>query len=830
MGVFERYFSESSFDEMVDKNRQCRPYWQAFCDHIERVGIEGLKARQSEIDWSLEENGVTYNVYDTPEGISKRRWSLDPIPFVVTKTEWDGVVKGLRQRAKLFDLMLRDIYGDQHMIRQGILPAEVVFAHKGFAPEVFDFGSKSNFELFFYATDMARGPDGKFWVVNDRIQAPSGLGYAVENRLSMNIIAKSLFPDVHTRRLVGFIDEMKAMFDRLCGGDRSKAGLLTPGPHNETYFEHAYLSSLLDINLVQGEDLLAKDGALWLKNLSGLSPINTLLRRVDDRYCDPLELRNDSRLGVAGLLDAARRENLTMVNPIGSAVLENLGFNPFMKNIAKFFLDEELILPQIATWWCGQPGELKYVLENLDKLIIKHIDRMESAEIYSGRKMDEAQRSALRKRLRATPHLYVAQEEIGFSTVPFFTGEAIEPRNAVVRSFAFKRGSSYWVMNGGLVRVATQKDAFLVSNQKGGTSKDLWIVSDKEEHTPSNPFDQLPCSDASIDEIPTRRAENLFWLGRYLARSIATTRLIRYTVKRQINIYREESKVSTDVQHLLLWAITHMTMTYPGFLDERDAEHRLDDPMKEIVSVLKDGYRTGSLSFTLMMLSNANASIKNLLGIEAWKLFDKLQDEWQEFRRVKTRLNRKIVNEMDKLHIYLLAYKELVEESIFHEQGLVVYEIGYRIESVLLFISKARSLLCLRKEKTTEYELLEAMLNTCECFNVYRAQYRSALQLDNVLAFLFFNAQYPKSLVYQTRELLSQLKALPKSRTDLMACETPVFEALSRLEKESVESLVQAGESDGVYTALETMLSDISDLFMEASDEFTKTYFTHYDE
>jgi len=830
MGVFERYFSESSFDEMVDAQQQCRPHWEAICNQIEKAGIDGLKAKQAELDWSLEENGVTYNVYDAPGGITKRRWTLDPIPFVVAQTEWEGVVKGIRQRAKLFDLMLRDLYGDQHLIRQGILPAEAVFAHKGYAPEVFDFGGKTNFELYFYAADIARGPDGKFWVAGDRIQAPSGLGYAVENRLSMNIIAKSLFPGVHTRRLAGFIDEMKAMIDRLAGGDRSTAALLTPGPHNETYFEHAYLSSLLDISLVQGEDLLAKDGALWLKNLSGLTRINTLWRRVDDRYCDPLELKNDSQLGVAGLLDAVRRENLSMINPVGSALLENPGFNPFMKNIAKFFLDEELLLPQIATWWCGQPGELEYVLEHLDTLIVKHINHMPTSEAYFGRKMSEKQRDTLRKRLREAPHLYVAQEEIGFSTVPYFTGEAVEPRNAVVRTYAFKRGSGYWVMNGGLVRVATQKDAFLVSSQKGGTSKDLWIIGDEEERVPVNPFKQLPCVDASIDRIPTRRAENLFWLGRYLSRAILTTRLIRYAVKRLINIYRDESSTSETSQHQLLWAITHVTMTYPGFMNKKSAESLLEYPMKEIVSVLKDPSRAGSLSFTLAMLSGANISIKNLLGIEAWKLFDKLQGEWQAFCRANTRLNRTIVNEMDRLHIHLLAYKELVEESIFREQGLVLYEIGYRIESAQLLISKARSLLCLRQEKAAEYELLEAMLNTCESFNAYRAHYKSALQLENVVEFLLLNPQYPKSLTYQTRELLSDLKALPKSRTHLTEYEAPVFRVYSRLKLESAKGLVSVKGADGVYSDLDALLSELSDLYMQASDEFSKTYFSHYDE
>lgn len=830
MGVFERYFSESSFDEMIDAQQKCRPHWQQIYDRIEAAGIEGLKSGQAEIDWSLEENGVTYNVYDAPDGITKRRWTLDPIPFVVTQSEWDRVAEGIRQRAKLFDLILRDLYGDQHLIRQGILPAEVVFAHKGFSPEVFDFGSKQNFDLFFYATDMARGPDGKFWVVNDRIQAPSGLGYAVENRLSMNIVAKSLFPGVNTRRLAGFIDEMKAMIDRLSEGDRSKAALLTPGPHNETYFEHAYLSSLLEISLVQGEDLLAKDGALWLKNLSGLTKINTLLRRVDDRYCDPLELKNDSHLGVAGMVDAARRENLALINPIGSGILENLGFNPFMKNIARFFLDEELILPQIATWWCGQPGELEYVLEHLDTLIIKHIDRTETAKVYFGKRMDAQELEGLRKMLQASPHLYVAQEEIGFSTVPYFTGESIEPRNAVIRSYAFKRGSNYWVMNGGLVRVASQKDAFLISSQKGGTSKDLWIIGDEAERAPANPFKQLPCIDASIDRIPTRRAENLFWLGRYLARAIETTRLIRYTVKRMINVYRDESNGQGESQYQLLRAITHLTMTYPGFLNKKTSQTLLENPTKEVTSVLKDRFRTGSLSFTLSMLSGTNVGIKNLLGIEAWKLFDKLQWEWQAFCQANTRMSRTIVNELDKLHIHLLAYKELVEESIFREQGLVLYEIGFQIESAQMLISKSRALLCLKEDKATEYELLEALLNIGESFNAYRAHYKSALQLENVVEFLLLNPQYPKSLTYRTQKLLADLKDLPKSRTHLTEYEAPIFQAYSRLKLCAADRLVSTGESDGVYSELDTLLSELSELLEKSSDEFSKTYFSHYDE
>ena len=823
MSIFERYFSESSFDEVIDGAQQYRPHWQTLFAGIEKAGIEGLKAGQAEIDWNLEENGVTYNVYDAPEGNTRRRWTLDPIPFVVTESEWDRVAEGVRQRAVLFDLMLRDLYGEQRLIRENILPAEVIFAHKGFAPECFDFGDKKHFELFFFATDMARGPDGTFWVVNDRLQAPSGLGYAVENRLSMNGIAKALYPGVHPRRLRGFIDAMKALLDRLSGGDRSKAALLTPGPHNETYFEHAYLSSLLEISLLQGEDLLSKNGALWMKNLSGLTKINTLLRRVDDRYCDPLELKNDSRLGVAGLVDAMRREQLAMINPVGSALMENLGLNPFMKSVARFFLDEELKLPQIATWWCGQKKELDYVLEHLETLIIKPIDRTTGAKAYVGSRMASEEREALRVKLQQTPYLFVAQEEIGFSTVPYFTGESIEPRNAVIRAYALKEAENFRVMDGGLVRVSTEKDAFLISSQRGGTSKDLWIVTDEEQRAPSDPFKQFALMDASIDHVPTRHAENLFWMGRYLARAITTTRLIRHAVKHLINAYRDESDTPDAARSLLLKAVTHMTMTYPGFLADREPA-----PMKEIVSILKDSQRTGSLSFTLNMLASANVSIKNLLGLEAWKLFDRLQSEWQTFRRTNTRLGRVVVNELDKLHIYLLAYKELIDESIFREQGLVLYEIGFRMESALLLIAKTRALLCLPQEKAIEHELLEALLQTCESFNAYRAHYKSALLLENVIEFLLLNPQYPKSLTYQTHRLLAELESLPKSRKHLTGYETPVFQAYARLKLATPDALT--AESDGVYDTLDALLGDLAGLLIRSSDAFSKTYFSHYDE
>ena len=382
MQIFDNYIWKSSFDELYDDKGNVRKYWKDIVDNIETKGLELLEEKQKEINWHLEDNGVTYNIYSDNDKNTSRRWGLDSIPFVIEEAEWEETKKGLEQRAKLLNLIFKDLYSEQKLIKENIVPAEVIFGHKGFATEVFDFGKKEDFNLYYYATDIARGPDGKMWVISDKTQAPSGLAYAIENRLTMNVISKELYPDISKNKLSSFIEDYKDMLKGLSGGDLSTVALLTPGPHNETYFEHTYLSSFLQIDILQGQDLLTKNGALWLKSLSGLKKINTLLRRVDDKYCDPLELKNDSRLGAAGMIQAMRENNLNMVNPIGSAVLENIGLNPFMNKIAQYFLKEDLILPQIATWWCGQKKELDYVIENIDTLVIKKIERTKNIDLY----------------------------------------------------------------------------------------------------------------------------------------------------------------------------------------------------------------------------------------------------------------------------------------------------------------------------------------------------------------------------------------------------------------------------------------------------------------
>ena len=829
MSIFNSCKIEAPFDEMFDKNCNVKPHWKEIYDNLERVGIKQLEQKQIEIDWRLEENGVTYNIYNDPEG-TNRRWNLDPIPFVLENEEWEEISKGLKQRAKLLNLIFKDLYTEQKLIKEGIIPAEIIFGHKGFIPEVFNFENTDYYTMKYYAADISRGPNGKFWVISDKTQSPSGLGYAIENRLTMNSILNDLYPKVEILKIARFIEDFKIMLKNNSSKNNENPliTLLTPGPHNETYFEHSYLSSFLNLTLVQGEDLLEKNNQLWLKSLSGLKRVDAMIRRVDSAYCDPLELRSDSQLGVAGLVNVIRKNNISMINPIGVGILENIGLNPFMKNIAKFLLNEELILPQIATWWCGQKEELDFVIKNIKTLMIKKINRTDGIEIHIGNNLDEQELSDLIKKIQRNPSYYVGQEIIDFSTVPSFNKGKIEPRNAVIRSFAYLDKNEFKVMPSGLVRVSASKDSLVVSNQKGGTSKDLWILGKNEEFTGNNVFKNREVIDSRLENISTKRAENLFWLGRYLNRAITVARMIRFNLKSMLNINRYDDNTNAKkATKILNTSLTHLTMTYPGFLTENDIK-----PIVEIIDLIQNSNRAGTLSFSLHMLGSINTNVKNLLTMEAWRIFEKMQKEWLSYGKQQIITNREHISELDKLLIYLMAYKELIDESIFKEQGLILYDIGCKIEISQLLISKLRSLLTNKLDMLLEYDVLDSLLNSYESYNSYRAYYKSSLEISNVLEFLLFNTKYPKSLIYIIEELLSDLNDLPNNikNSHLSSFEEPIFKCYSMLKLSNAKRLLDIKEDEFIYKELDEFLAQISDNLAQTSEELTKTYFSHNNE
>ena len=454
-------------DEMLNRDGHINPHWHTFVRALNTLGLAEMESLDKEVQRLLRENGVTYVLHGERQG--HRPWELDPIPFIISNTDWQTISDGLTQRAELLNLILTDLYGERTLIKDGVIPPEVVYAHGGFlracvglVPSEFPF-------LLNYAADLARGSDGNIWILGDRTQAPSGAGYALENRTVLARALPNFFGEVGVHRLSFFFRALQNSVADLQYQlesairiaphqiDNPHVVVLTPGPLNETYFEHAYLASYLGYTLVQGDDLTVWDGRVWLKSIDGLRPVDIILRRVDDIFCDPLELRHDSRLGVAGLMEVIRQGNVIVINPPGSGVLENPGLIPFLPSIAKRLMGEDLRLPSVATWWCGQPKERDYVLANLETLVIKTIHRQPGERSLFGTQLSKAERDALRIQINTNPHLYVGQEQIHLSTTPSLIDGKLEPRCVTLRCFLFSEKDGYAVLPGGLTRCAGER-------------------------------------------------------------------------------------------------------------------------------------------------------------------------------------------------------------------------------------------------------------------------------------------------------------------------------------------------------------------------------------
>ena len=832
--LFKNYFENNSYDEMFTTSKEVKDSWLHLYNKVNKLGADNLTSRQEELDWLLSENGVTYNVYNDPKGLN-RPWKLNSIPFIIHNNEWKLIEKGVEQRAKIYDLVLKDIYGERKLINEGIIPQEVIYAHRGFLRQCDQINYNIDKLLLIYASEIARGPDGRMWVVNDRIEAPSGMGYALENRTNLSRVHPGIFNKMNVQRLTDFLYEFDELLNSIAPNKKENPNIviLTPGSHNETYFEHAFLSSFFGYPLVHGNDLIVRDGFLWMKSMKGLKKIDVVFRRVDDAYVDPLELREDSYLGVAGLLDVVRKKNITVVNPIGCAVVENPGLIPFMPAIAKYLLNEELILPQIASWWCGQEKEKEYVLKNIKKLVIKKIDKTNRESIHFGQYLSDKEIEEVTAEINKRPYKYVAQEKISFSTTPTFSKGKFEPRNMVCRTFAIATTEgNYKVMPGGLVRVAAEPGNLRVSNQRGGINKDLWITNDEKPLLENSlPFKEQKVYKVltGIDNLPSLTAENLFWAGRNLGRTLSLARHMR-VVLNKFNAHQTEN-VRPDSEKIItiLQSLTHITGTLPGFLEkDKSGKSALDTPITELHSLVLDENRFGSLANTIKLFSNSYFSIRNLWSADMWRVFYDIKKIWNALLEKESPSNNQIVKTLDKLITRLIAFMGLIEESIKVDQGLLLYFIGLQMEKSLLTIDKIKSLIVNKHDDYTTYELLIMLLNSHESLKLYIHTYRSNINIENVLELLLKDIKYSRSLAFMLNRLWKDVSALPHSKLgELHDYEKCVLDAIEQLNIHSTSSLALVDPNKNTRENLDVMLKQISKLLFETSQTITNRYFNH---
>jgi uncharacterized circularly permuted ATP-grasp superfamily protein/uncharacterized alpha-E superfamily protein len=866
--LLQHYTAQSpTYDEMwteIPSRSFPRDHWKPLVDELESLGASELHQRSLEIQRLLRENGVTYSIYNDPNGLH-RAWKLDSVPFVVGEADWHIIERGLQQRVELLNLILSDIYGERRLIAQRLLPSELIFAHHGFLRPCSGIAFPTNDalrrQLRIYAADMARGPDNRMWILSDRTQAPSGAGYALENRLVMNRALPNAFAAMTSagmtvRRLVPFFSALQESLLAIVPEQTRNPHIviLTPGPGNEAHFEHAYLASSLGYSLVQGEDLTVRDGYVWLRSLGGLQRVDVILRRVDDSFCDPLELRADSQLGVAGLVEVVRRGNVALANPLGSGILENPALMAFLPNLARHFLGEDLMLPSAATWWCGQEQERRYVLENLASLIIKPIDRIGADHAVFGRELSTQDLARLRATIEREPSRYVGQEYVNFSTTPSFVNGTLEPRYAVLRSFLIARDGGYLAMPGGLTRAAHDKNTFLVSNQTGGVSKDTWVLAYEPEESPyrvriSEEADSTNEQSQTAQEysLSSRTAENLFWVGRYAERAQTTARLLRTILQQRVELVPQgfaqgvssgSSRTDTAFLQTLLCTLTQMTMTYPGFVGEESAEALLH-PEAELLSVTLAGERTGSIASTLLAFIRSVYAVRERLSADTWRVIGDLERYWDDLQAAtgvddisdETRL-RLVQTALDRVIASLASFLGLNMESMGYDEGWFLLDAGRRLERTLQMASMLRSMLTFKQEAAVEQLLLERMLDVHECLMTYRSRYRSRLHIASVLDLLLFDRTNPRSMVYQLERLQKRVEDLPQKRTlhtfsRLVPQERLVLEALTALRLADDALALSAADENAMRTTFDELLGTVSDFTAQVSAAITQEFFNH---
>lgn len=820
-------YQPSAWDEMVLPDGSVRLSWEPVADWIGQSDREGRQTVETRVRRLLRENGVTYSVHGDPAD-EPHPWKLDAVPWVLSAEDWRIIEAGLIQRAELLDTILTDLYGERRMVREGWLPAKLISAHGGYLHACRGMMLRAKRQLLFAAMDLARGPDGRMWVVNDRTQAPSGSGYVVENRVVMTRTQPRLFQRSGVRRIANFFRTLRSSLESFSPGSGTpRVVILTPGPQNETYYEQAFLASYLGYTLVQGDDLTVRDGKVWLASLGGLEKVDVIIRRVDAWFCDPLELKEDSHLGVPGLLEAIRLGNVLVVNHPGSGVLENPGLMAFLPGLARHFRGEELILPSAATWWCGEPTAREQVLSNLDRFVIKSIERAPTFGTVFGSELTRDQRDALCARIRAFPEGFVGQEQVAYSTVPCLNNGVLEARRGVMRGFVtMAPDGGYVVMPGGLTRTASSPRDVIVSSQLGGASKDTWVIGPDLE-----PFVSLyddtevpeePAQDAR--SVPSRAGENLYWTGRYAERAEGMARLLRRAVLSMMDGFGEDSASMERHREILMRGV--LGVSTGGPYDPEAGESVAGDE-DEIISILSEVNRPGSLPSILRSFRNSTYAVRDLWSPDSWRVIEMILAEWDDAApQVSLRLDR-FSGRLDRLIVDLTALLGLNLESMTRDAGWRLLDSGRRIERAHYLIGVLRHFLVAPRPAHEERLVMESVLAANDSLVTYRKRYRTAPRIDLVMELLLLEPNNARSLLYQVSRLSTNIDELPRQvKSARLTPERKLLvEIDSRLRLLDLDALCWVRDSS--RQGLEAFLNHMSRTLAQLSDLLTLTYFRH---
>lgn len=803
-----------SFSEWRLSDGAVRPHWTKLVRTLEKLGPKERARRLESTGRVIHEQGITYNVYGDPRGM-ERPWLLDPLPFLISDSEWGRIERGLIQRATLLNAILGDCYGAQRLVQGGWIPPALLLAQPEFLRPLHGVVPAGGRFLNIYAADIARSPDGQWWVVSDRTQIPTGMGYALANRLVTARMMPEAFRENGVERLAGFYRELQRAMRELAPASESepRVVILTPGPYNETYFEQAYLARYLGYSLVEGQDLTVQDRRVFLKTLNGLEPVHVILRRVDDGFCDPLEMRNDSILGVPGLVEAVRSGNVAIANSLGSGILQSPAFKGFLAGLCRQVLGENLILPSIATWWCGQRAAEDYVAGNLDFLDVR--------PAFGGLRVPKnLGRKELRELVRFAPYRWVGQERIRFSMAPCWEGEGLSERPIVLRVFLVGTADGYVVMPGGLTRSGEGAVVGGISMQDGGGSKDTWVIREK-------PVDEVTLLSGATEAVelrrvgnnlPSRLADNFFWMGRYSERIDSAARVLRGTLLR----FTPES---VDSGFLLMQPLLQTLEAQDQIPRGASGAGRTAvDLERDFLAALFSSARSGSLLSLAENLVRIAMLVRDRTSNDVWRTISELEAVVTE--KVETWSPGEAIALLNRVLIFVSAFKGIARENMTRAQGWRFLDMGQRIERAQNLCTFLRHTLASPEAATPS--LLESVLEVADSTLTYRSRYTILPNLMAVYDLVLLDETNPRSLLFQLESLDKHFKkfANPRNGSIPVPAERILLGCLNEVRLLDVSTLSSRASEFGSSSTARVIDSTIRGLAL-LSETIAVTYFEH---
>lgn len=857
----------NSYDELLEADGAIRPAWADLARIYQLRGPDRLRDSAARLAAAVSDDGVVYNEFDGQHTVT-RDWDVDAVPLVIDGVEWAELEKAITQRSMLLDLLLRDLYRDQKTIAAGLVAPEMVFGHPGYIRKAARLEVAGPHALFLHAVDISRTADGRFVAYRDRTQAPSGIGYAIVGRRLMSKTFPQLFQACAPRPMTTFAGTMRLALTEYAppGVDDPTVAVLSPGSMSETAFDQAYLASVLGFPLVEGADLTVRDGAVYMRSLGRYKRVDVLLRRVDAAYSDPLDLRTDSQLGVAGLVEAISRGTVTVLNTLGSGVLENPALHTVLERLAPVLLDEDLRLGSVTTYWAGDPLQRSLIRDRLDTLVLTNTS---TGEEFIGPLLAASDRADLAARIEAQTWQWVARELEAFSVAPTITPgsgpvESIATLRAApvsVRAFSVAQGPGYAVMPGGLGAVLA--DGVAGAAHHVVAAKDVWVTStevgghvSRRSETRGEPAGEVVAgtsagrpvtreySDVAAAASP-RVLADLFWLGRYGERTELVTRLAKVSRERYQDFQYRPWMSGTPAVPLLLHAVATVTGT-ARYLDTADlllpgsdrppSPDQVNEAIEKIADLTVSRSVPGTIAYSVDRLISTVRAVRDQMSTSTWMVLAPVERIMASTTRLVLRsradagagdaaldLGPDLARAHDEILHGVLALTGLQAESMVHDPAWMFMDVGRRIERAVTLADLTLAMFADAQDTDVEQALLESYLVANESSVIYRRRNRGLYQAASVAELLLFDPTNPRSMIFCLDKMNADLSSVPETLRSAGA-ERAVQDMIAELRRGDPADLVRV-DADRRRPELVELMTTLRTGARELSDLLTRTRF-----